>query len=307
MNIGVVGLGSWGCNVYQEYKKLEDEGVIDTVFSCDNVKPADFQNYQDMLKKVDGVHLCLPNKVHYSIAKDILLQGKHILVEKPMTLCKKEAHHLIEIASEQDLILQVGYILRFANVVRKAKEIYDNDTLGGIYYATIRWTASIPSMQETDIVWDFLPHPLDTIHFITGSFPNESTQLMKRSFKNLGEVAFLNLDYDTFFANVVLSWLDPVKRREVCLYGSKGSLWMECTRQELKIFDKEAVRDISIENNPTIRGEALNFIDCLKDGKNRFNSHIIGLQNTEVIEKIMENERISSVIKEKREGHREKI
>ena len=202
MNIGVVGLGSWGSNVYREYKKLADEGVIANVFSCDNTKPADFKNYQDMLKEVDGVHLCLPNKVHYPIAKDILLSGKHVLVEKPMTLCKKEAHHLIEIASEQGLILQVGYILRFANVVRKAKEIYDNDTLGKIYYATIRWTASVPSMQESDIIWDFLPHPLDTIHFITGRFPNENTQLMIRSFKRFGEVAFLNLDYDAFFANI---------------------------------------------------------------------------------------------------------
>lgn len=290
MNIGVIGIGSWGSRVLPEYKKLETEGIIDNVYSCDVKEKADYKNYLDMIGAVDGVHICLPNKYHFDVAKDILCQGKHVLVEKPMTLSKNKAHKLIEIASDQGVILQVGYILRFANVLRKVREMMYQNDLGNVYYATLHWTALAPPMHGADIIWDLLPHPLDIMHFLTGKFPDvDDVQVMERHFrrKELGEVALLNFDYGDFMANVELSWITPIKRRLLYLYGSKKSVRAECVNQTLQVFDGKGSEMIPVDKNNTIREEALNFVKCLKDGRNRFNSHIIGLQNTEVIEKIM--------------------
>lgn len=292
INIGVIGIGSWGSRVYPEYKKLEEENVIDNVYSCDKQKKADYKNYHDMLKNVDGVHICLPNKYHFEIAKKTLSQGKHVLVEKPMTTNTKEAHQLIEIASEQGLILQVGYILRFANVLRKTRELYNQGKFGDIYYTTMHWTAQTRYMEQMDIVWDLLPHPLDIMHFLTGHFPKvDKVQLLERHFRRdkLGEIALLNLDYGEFIANVELSWLTPIKRRSLFIYGNRASAFVECVKQELMLYENNTKKPVPITPNDTIRGEALNFVKCLNDGRNRFNSHIVGLQNTEVIEKIMEN------------------
>jgi len=289
MKLGIIGLGRWGSRVYPEYIKLQKEKKVDYVFSCDTQKPADFKDYHDMLGHVDGVHICLPNKYHYQVALDVLQSGTHCLVEKPMTLSKTQAHHLIEVASEQGLILQVGYILRFANVLRKAKELYQSGVCGQLYYGAMRWTALMASMDKTDIVWDLLPHPLDIMHFITGRYPNDNSQVMERCYRReeLGEIAFINLDYDDFFMNVWLSWLDPVKRRDVWLYGSDGALWFDAVSQRMKVFKGDVVEDVQVVSNDTIYHEALNFIRCLSDGHNRFNSHIVGLQNTEFIEELL--------------------
>ncbi len=65
--------------------------------------PKAYGNYMDLLKdpEIDVIHNCTPNYLHYEINKQILLHGKHLLSEKPLTLTSEEAKELYHLAKEK--------------------------------------------------------------------------------------------------------------------------------------------------------------------------------------------------------------
>lgn len=297
MKIGIIGAGNWGHRVISEYLDLKEEKIIDEIIVCEKKdeilklypKFKTYNNYKQLLtkKNVDAVHICIPNTSHYVVAKTAMENGIHALVEKPLTQNSVDAYKLVEIASENDVILEVGHIYRFANVVRKIREIFAEDYFGDIQYLTFKWTNMFKLAQESafknvDIIWDLMPHILDMVDFITNKAPIGVTIS-----RNKRQISFLNLDYDDFFANVELSWLTHERKRELRIIGSDRSAKIDCVKQTIHIHEKEKELDIKIEANNTIREEALNFISSIESGKMLYNSHIVGAKNVDIIEKML--------------------
>lgn len=81
--------------------------------------------YDDFLKKVDAVYIATPHLSHYTYAKNALINGKHVLCEKPMVLTNKEAKELYRIAEENKLVLleaiKTAYCPGFIRLVSVAK------------------------------------------------------------------------------------------------------------------------------------------------------------------------------------------
>ena len=296
MKVGVIGIGRWGTKVAREYITLMNEGIIDSVILCDSdssrLKPffgvvATCNQLDEVFRKVDAVHICTPNFTHYEVATKALNSEIHVLVEKPMTTNHNQAYELVEIATAENLILQVGHIYRFANAIRKIKELYEDNYFGDVYYFNLTWTHLMPYMEGVDILWDLLPHPLDILNFITKKWPAEFIGI-GRAFRRskLNEVATLEAAYENgIFANIHLSWLSPVRRRILEIIGSKRTALVDCVKQEIKIFEEDKEKTLEVEVNNTIRDEALNFIRAMKTGKNNFNSSIVGARAVEIIER----------------------
>jgi len=162
MKLGVIGIGRWGTKVAREYIALMNEGIIDSIILCDtdSSRLKQFTNVittnqlDEVIRRVDGIHICTPNSTHYEIAKKALESGVHVLVEKPMTTDHNQAYELTELAVSENLILQVGHIYRFANAIKKIRELYENNYFGTVYYFNLTWTHLMPCMEEVDILWD---------------------------------------------------------------------------------------------------------------------------------------------------------
>lgn len=303
MNVGVIGVGYWGSKVVREYIDMVHDGIIDGVGICDAREEAlnkfkdnsiikKSTNYKEFLgsNEINAVHIAVNNNFHYDVAKEALINGKHVLLEKPMATEANKAYELVELSANNGLILQVGHIFRFANVIRKAKELVNKNYFGSIRYFTLKWTTLMQPIKGVDIIWDLLPHPLDIIHFLTGKWPS-TWQVMTRAYRRseLNEMAFINLDYGDFVANIELSWLTAERKRIMEIIGEKRMAKVECVKQKMHVFENGKEFDIDIEANNTIKEEALNFIGSIKNKKMPFNSHIIGAKNVDVIEKIMES------------------
>ncbi len=303
MDVGVIGIGYWGGKVVQEYIDLYKEGFLDSIALCD-IKETKLEPFKEQLKTytdtgkfikdVDAVHICTNNQTHYEIAKTALANGTNVLVEKPMTMNHDLAYNLVEMASETGLVLQVGHIFRFANVIRKVKKLHKEEFFGDIRYFKLEWTSLMPPVKDLDVVWDLLPHPLDIINFITGEWPSEFG-ITGRAYRRdeLNEVAFVQADFnDKFFANIAISWLQPIRRRTMEIVGSKRSAIVDCVGQEIEAYDEDGSKDrIEIVSNNTIRDEALNFLNAIRTGKNMFNSAIVGARCVEMIERVIEQQR----------------
>jgi predicted dehydrogenase len=300
MRIGIIGIGRWGTKVAREYIAMMNEGIIDSVILCDtnNSMLKQYTNVaitcnqlDDVIRRADGIHVCTPNYTHYEIAKKALETGVHVLVEKPMTLNHNQAYEIVEIAIAKDLILQVGHIYRFANAIKKIKELYENNYFGNVYYFNLTWSHFMPYIEGLDILWDLLPHPIDILNFITKKWPIAFIGI-GRAFRRskLNEVASLQAVFDDkMFANIHLSWLSPIRRRVLEIVGSKCTALVECAEQKIKIYKEDIEEQLEIEANNTIKDEALNFIRAIETGKNDINSSIIGARNVEMLERAIDS------------------
>ena len=78
----------------------------------------------------DAVMIGTPPTTHAALVEEALLLGKHVLVEKPMTMTTAEADRLIALAAEQSLILAVVHNLQFCRSAVRARDLLDRGDLG---------------------------------------------------------------------------------------------------------------------------------------------------------------------------------
>lgn len=299
MKVGVIGLGYWGSKVFDEYVNLRDQDQIHELAACDIdserlaavAETADdtYTSVSELQDEVDALHVCTGNKSHYEIADEALGRGTDVLLEKPLTVDSDRAYDLVERASETGQILQTGHIYRFANVIREVKELYQEGYFGEVYSVTLRWTHRIEP-REDGVVWDLLPHPIDILNFITGAWPEEvrgftdSYRISDRS-----EIAKIQFQVDGVPADIHLSWVDPVRRRDLEIVGSDRSALVECVDQRIDIQSNEdSTEGIEINKNNTLLAEAENFVRATETRENKFNSAIVGARTVDTIETIQE-------------------
>ncbi len=145
--------------------------------------PRGYNNYTDLIEdpEIQSVHICVPNNLHYRIAKAALLAGKHVVCEKPLAVTTSEANELASLASDRALVTAVHYNLRFYPVIRYARDLIKQGKLGRFFTVHGSYLQDW-LLLETDYNWrlesgsggksrafaDIGTHWIDMISFITG-------------------------------------------------------------------------------------------------------------------------------------------
>jgi predicted dehydrogenase len=91
-------------------------------------------DYREVLRDrtIDAVHVCTPNAQHYSMTKDALETGKHVLCEKPITTAVREAEELVTLAAKHGLRNCVCHNLRYYPMVQQMRQLREAGELGEI-------------------------------------------------------------------------------------------------------------------------------------------------------------------------------
>ena len=124
VKVAVLGTGSLGQNHVRIYAELAAAGLVEFTGVFDaNADAARkiaarhdarvFNSIAEAAAASDALNIVTPTTTHFEIAKQLLQQGKHVLVEKPMTDSSAQAAELIQIAQEKNCVLQVGHVERF--------------------------------------------------------------------------------------------------------------------------------------------------------------------------------------------------
>jgi UDP-N-acetylglucosamine 3-dehydrogenase len=134
MKVGVIGTGYWGRKIVDEYTKIDGVDLVG-VSDLDS-KNAEFcrerygvrdtyDDYSDLLdlEELMAVNVCTPNASHYEICRAALEKGKHVLVEKPITMTSAEGWDLVKMAQDRGLTLSVGHIFRFNNALAEVRRL----------------------------------------------------------------------------------------------------------------------------------------------------------------------------------------
>jgi predicted dehydrogenase len=124
LKVAVVGTGALGKEHARIYAELARAGQISFAgvqdLSTDTArKIADkhrvraFRSLEEAAAASDALSLATPTTTHFALARSLLQQGKHVLVEKPMTDDARQAAELVELAQQHRCVLQVGHVERF--------------------------------------------------------------------------------------------------------------------------------------------------------------------------------------------------
>jgi predicted dehydrogenase len=91
-------------------------------------------DYHDVLRDpaIDAVHICTPNAQHFSMTKDALQAGKHVICEKPLTTTVAEAEELVSLAAQRGARNCVCHNLRYYPMVQQMRCMREAGDMGEI-------------------------------------------------------------------------------------------------------------------------------------------------------------------------------
>lgn len=237
IKIALIGYGYWGPNVARNLYKNKE---YDFTAICDK-KPerleiankvyanavSYIENHKEIMEnpEIEAVALAVETSTHYQLAKEALLAGKHVYVEKPFTDNVKEAEELFFIAQERHLKIHVDHIMVYHPVIKKIKEIIDSGDMGELMYFDCSRINLGNIKNDVSSMWDLSVHDLSIIDYLSdGAEPVSVKAMGKRMYSQRESITFLNLDYDSFLANITSSWLSPIKERRLIIAGTKKML-----------------------------------------------------------------------------------
>lgn len=146
VRIGIIGSGGIAgahVNAYKKIENVEIVAVADVVFNrsqefvhrheLSNAKA--FNNHLDLLElELDGVSICTPNVAHHITTVDALQAGKHVLVEKPMSVTMEQAVDMVSVSKKSGKILSIGFQPRYDPNMKIVNDLVQSGKLGKVYY-----------------------------------------------------------------------------------------------------------------------------------------------------------------------------
>jgi predicted dehydrogenase len=192
IRVGLIGAGYIGIVHLEQLVRLGGVEVVCIVDSNINLakeaaKKYGIKNYSDKWKDVvddpsiDVIHNCTPNKFHFEINKQALLNKKHILSEKPLAMTLAEAKELWELSVKMDVVTGVDFCYRYYPVVQEAAARVRHGEMGSIRMVHGTWFQDWLSTKDdyswrleksengkSNVMADLGSHWFDLIQYITG-------------------------------------------------------------------------------------------------------------------------------------------
>lgn len=257
IRFAVIGWGYWGPKIARNLESLP-HAMVSMVADMDihrltslNTRYASMQTVQTttqiqdvMRSDVDGVIIATPVRTHYQLAKQALLHGKHVLVEKPLTASVAEAEELVALAQQQERILMVGHTFEYSPAVNELRKIIQAGELGKIYCIETERVNLGLFRNDINVIWDLAPHDVSILLYLLGKKPQQiKVQAHAHLQPRIHDTAHLDLLFnDAMSAHIHVSWLHPCKIRRVTIIGdARMAVYDDTNPSEMvKIYNKGA-------------------------------------------------------------------
>ena len=254
LRFGVIGWGYWGPKMARNLDALA-QATVTMVADLEEYRLASLKISHPWIKtttraqdvfgsQVDGVVIATPVRTHYRLAKEALLSGKHVLVEKPLTASLAQAQELVTLAQAQGRILMVGHTFEYNPAVNELRKLVQNGDLGKIYCVETERVNLGLFRSDTNVIWDLAPHDLSILLYVLGKKPQQiKVQAHTHLQPHIHDIAHLDLGFaDGLSAHIHVSWLHPCKIRRVTVIGDARMVVYDDTNpaEMIKIYNKGA-------------------------------------------------------------------
>ena len=320
IRIGVVGCGYWGPNHIRVFSALRGLGAR-MVLAADR-EAARREHIAGLYPwvrleieaeavldspDVDAVVIATPVHTHYEFARRALAAGKHVLVEKPFVTEVEQGQHLIDVAGRNGRVLMTGHTFEYTAAVNKMRDMLAEGMLGDVLYVRSERVNLGLFQKDINVLWDLAPHDVSILIYTLQRVPTHVAATGSAHVtRGVEDVVILTMEFGpAVMANVIVSWLDPRKVRQMTVVGNRKMLVYDdlSANEKIRIYDKgvegpkhydsfgefqysyrygDIVTPMLKEAEP-LRVECEHFLDCIRRGATPRSSGESGLQVTRVL------------------------
>ncbi len=275
LRVGVVGVGHIGGNharIYADTAAADFTAIYDIdgaraqeIAGKFGVRPT--SSLEEFADLVDAASVATPTHSHFTVARELLARGRHLLIEKPITEKTSDAHELAQLAAAKGLVLQVGHVERF-NPVLKALE----ERLTHPRFIEAHRLSPYPN-RSTDIsvVLDLMIHDLEIILHLVRA-PVESIDAVGVPVLSKSEdIANARLRFaGGCVANITSSRISPERMRKIRVFQEDAYLSLDYQTQSGEIYrrtDGQIAREaVAIAKEEPLRQQLAAFVQCAMTG-----------------------------------------
>jgi UDP-2-acetamido-3-amino-2,3-dideoxy-glucuronate N-acetyltransferase len=289
--VAVIGCGYWGKNLVRNFHQLGALAAIhdtspQTAAAMSAQYSAPALDLETILNRSDipAVVIAVPAEGHGHLVRRGLDAGKHVFVEKPLSLDLGEAEELCTVAEAKRRVLMVGHLLQYHAGFLKLKELTASGALGRLLYIYSNRLNLGRLRREENILWSFAPHDISMILSLAADLPDEVwTTGACYLHRTIADVTTTHLRFTNGInAHVFVSWLHPFKEQKLVLVGDRamavfddGQGWGEKLqlfphtvewRDQIPIPNKAAAVPIPLVEREPLVEECRHFLDGISKG-----------------------------------------
>lgn len=292
-NIAVIGTGYWGKNLVRNYASLK---VLRLVCDPDEAGLHGVRTqypgietctaFTDVLAnpEIEGVVIATPAETHFTLAREALLAGKHVYVEKPLVLEQSHGEELIRLSHERRRILMVGHLLQYHPVFVRLRDLVQKGDLGRIDYIYSHRLNLGKIRSEENILWSFAPHDISMILTLAGE-PPETVSATGGFYlhQKIADVTVTHLTFPSGLrAHIFVSWLHPFKEQKLVVVGNQKMAVFDDTlpwedklllypheirwQNRMPVPIKAQAERVHVPEAEPLKEECLHFLHCIETG-----------------------------------------
>jgi predicted dehydrogenase len=247
LSTAVIGCGAFGRNHARVYHELEKAGeplklaaVVDTnpsrvealarEFNC-----AGYPSVDALLSslRIDAASVAVPTLHHAAVARELMQSGVDILLEKPLTSTLAEADALIQLASRENRIAQVGHLERFNPAVQATLPLITKP----MFFEVHRLSVFTPRSLDVDVVLDLMIHDLDAVLALVQSPVKEIRAAGLPILSNKVDIANARIEFESgCVANLTASRVSTERVRKLRFFQPRQYISIDYGRQDVLIF-----------------------------------------------------------------------
>jgi predicted dehydrogenase len=284
---GVIGAGRMGqyhVGVLSEMPRVDLAGVVDidpkrrkAIQDIYHVKT--YSDCKDLFEQVDVAVVAVPTALHYSITKELLYNGIHVLLEKPCANNLDDARELFQLAQDKELTLHIGHVERFNGAVQELHKIVESP----LFVECKRMGPFTERIKDDGVILDIMIHDIDIILNLIKSKVVTLHVIGASVFSEKDDLVSAQLEFENgCIANIVASRASQNKVRTLSVTQKDSFVVLDYTDQEIYVHRKSSsehqmskgslrykqeslVERIFVHKDNPLKLELQHFIDCVKN------------------------------------------
>ncbi|HSC38419.1 MAG TPA: Gfo/Idh/MocA family oxidoreductase, partial [Chitinophagaceae bacterium] len=189
----------------------------------------------------EAFSIVTPTTTHFTLAKALLRQGKHLLVEKPMTDNAAQAAELVQLAQDQHCVLQVGHVERFNPAYLATEGLEFNP----MFIEVHRLAQFNPRGTEVSVILDLMIHDIDIILSLVKSEVKHISASGVAVMTDTPDIANVRIEFNNgCVANLTSSRISMKKMRKMRLFQKDAYIGIDFLNKKTEIIKQKTARDL---------------------------------------------------------------
>lgn len=300
--VAVVGVGYLGkihAKIYDAMPNVDLVAVIDTnkqqaVNVAQEFQCQALSDFNDLPDDIDAVSVVVPTSFHYAVASVLMERGIHMLLEKPIAPTVEESEKLVQLAANNQIILQIGHLERFNAGVMKLAELAGSPRFIEVH----RLSEFVVRATDVDVVTDLMIHDIDIVLSLMQSPLVNVAANGTRVITDHVDIANARLEFQNgAVANVTASRVSRAQMRRIRVFSDQHYLGLNFATQQLEevtlgdkrpesAFKQLVQRDVDVVPQLPLNAELAHFIDCVQRNKTPLVTGENGLNAVKVAQQV---------------------